>query len=173
MAMIEYTRMTTNSSHEYFSSLLLILVYWPLDLHTVSMHSVILGCFNFHGLVPDPYKYLTCITSFVMVSTSLSPVNIFVLVLTPCEFVCLTEERGNSLPCPHQSLSQFHKPQLIINSPARGPDLVVVTWSLFHTQPPALLSQHVTILPNTSWGSTARIVYNIRPVSESQIHAVI
>lgn len=53
-----------NASQECFPSLLLILVYGLLKLHTISMHLVILGGFIFHGLVPDPYKYSTCITSF-------------------------------------------------------------------------------------------------------------
>lgn len=49
---------------KYFPSLLLLLVYGLPELHTVPMHLVILGGFIFHGLLPDPRQYSTCVTSF-------------------------------------------------------------------------------------------------------------
>lgn len=59
MTMSEHAKMIVTPSHEYFSSFPLIVVYGLLELHTAPMHLVILGCFNFYGLVPDPYKHLT------------------------------------------------------------------------------------------------------------------
>lgn len=64
MTVIECMGKNMSASPKYFPSLLLILVYGLLELHTVPMHVVILGGFFFHGLVPDPYKYSTCITLF-------------------------------------------------------------------------------------------------------------
>lgn len=147
MKIIEYTRMVMNSSHEYFSSLLLILAYWLLRLYTVSLHSVILGCFGFHGLVPDQYRYLTCITSFYMdLHQSVTHEPFFPSFEHLMSFVWLTEGRGNSFSLPTSACHTFHKPLLIIASAARGPDLVAVTWSLFHTH---LLCSSLSMSPSS------------------------
>lgn len=56
------------------------------------------------------------------------------------DFFVLQKKETTAFPSPPVPVPRFHKLQLIIASPARGSDLVAVTWSLFHTQPPGLLS---------------------------------
>lgn len=51
-------------SDKYFPNLLLLLLHGLLELHTVPMHLINLGGFIFHGLIPDLYKYSTCMTAF-------------------------------------------------------------------------------------------------------------
>lgn len=125
-----------NPSHKYFSSLLLIVVYGLPELHTVSMHLVI-GCFNFHGRVPDSCKYLTCITSFVVEFHQSVPQEPFLPSFEHLvNFFVLWKKEATAFPYPPVPVIQFHKPLLIIASAARGPDLVVLTWSLFLTHLP-------------------------------------
>lgn len=101
MTMSEHTRMIVTPSHEYFSSFPLIVVYGLLELHTAPMHLVILGCFNFYGLVPDPYKHLTSFDVEFHQSVTHGPFLPSFEHLV--NFVCLMEERGNSFSLPTSS----------------------------------------------------------------------